>query len=210
MMSLADRSTRCGFRCAGHGGRPGHHLHDLVERRAVLIGTGQKSPCVGDNQMRIFSPQFVRAELLLVPIVRRGKFSRNTSALPTAGPWFAVLGVREIENDAALAAIEQREERSAHAAEATVLSPAGGSTLMTSAPAAPGSCRRSEPITIWVHLDDLTPASGNPVPVIVVSVFFSRRPGLTLGAHAPSEKYNLTNGCVLCSRTAMPVAFANS
>jgi len=49
------------------------------------------------------------------------------------------------------------------------------------------------PITIWVISTTLTPASGNPVPVIIVSVFSEPPAVRTLGFRLPSEKYNLTN-----------------
>ena len=43
MMSLADEPTRCGLAVAGHGGKAGHHLHDLVEGRAMFVRAGQKA-----------------------------------------------------------------------------------------------------------------------------------------------------------------------
>jgi hypothetical protein len=61
MMSLAEEPTRCG----GHGGQPRHHLHHLVERRAMLIGTGQKTLVATDDQIRMPAAQLLGAEALL-------------------------------------------------------------------------------------------------------------------------------------------------
>ena len=47
-----------------------------------------------------------------------------------------------------------------------VLSPTGGSTLMTSAPSCARIMPQVGPITIWVISTTLTPSSGSPVPVI--------------------------------------------
>ena len=47
-----------------------------------------------------------------------------------------------------------------------VLSPAGGSTLMTSAPNCASTMPQVGPITMWVISTTLTPSSGSPVPVI--------------------------------------------
>ena len=51
-----------------------------------------------------------------------------------------------------------------------VLSPAGGSTLMTSAPSCARIMPQVGPITMWVISTTLTPAKGNSVAVIAVSV----------------------------------------
>ena len=47
-----------------------------------------------------------------------------------------------------------------------VLSPAGGSTLITSAPSCARIMPQVGPITIWVISTTLTPSSGSPVPAI--------------------------------------------
>ena len=50
----------------GHHREPRHHLHHLVERRAMLIGTGQESLVPGDDQMRMPCLQLIGAEALPV------------------------------------------------------------------------------------------------------------------------------------------------
>ena len=95
---------------AGHGGEPRHHLHDLVERRAMLVGTGQKTLVTCDNQMRIFSTQFVRSQPLLFELPVAEIFQKHVGARQQPMHRPAVLGLREIKHDAALAAVEQREE----------------------------------------------------------------------------------------------------
>ena len=39
---------------SGHGGKARHHLHHLVQRRTMLIRTGQKALVPGNDQVRIF------------------------------------------------------------------------------------------------------------------------------------------------------------
>ena len=50
----------------GHRREPRHHLHDLVERRPVLIGAGQEALVPADDEMRIFpfGGSFVRNQNL--------------------------------------------------------------------------------------------------------------------------------------------------
>ena len=54
-----------------------------------------------------------------------------------------------------------------------VLSPAGGSTLITSAPSWARIMPQVGPITMWVISTTLTPSSGSPVPAIDFSRTFS-------------------------------------
>ena len=70
-----------------------------------------------------------------------------------------------------------------------VLSPAGGSTLITSAPSCARIMPQVGPITIWVISTTLTPSSGNPVSAIPVSFI----PAMKIGVAGPYEKYNLCN-----------------
>jgi len=82
MMSLADEPTRCGFFArAGHGGKPGHHLHDLVERGAMFVGAGQKSLVAGNDQMRIFLAQLIGAEALLLELAVAEILQEHVGAL---------------------------------------------------------------------------------------------------------------------------------
>ena len=57
-----------------------------------------------------------------------------------------------------------------------VLSPEGGSTLITSAPNCARIMPQVGPITMWVISTTLTPSSGNPVPVIVFSRLVHLKP----------------------------------
>ena len=125
-MSLAEEPTRCGLSLrAGHRGEPRHHLHDLVERRAMLVGAGQKSLVAGDDQMRMFAAQFLGAEPLLVEQAVAKILQKHVGAGEQPVHGLAILGLGEVEHDAALAAVEQREERRSHAAEAAGLVAAG-------------------------------------------------------------------------------------
>ena len=75
-----------------------------------------------------------------------------------------------------------------------VLSPTGGSTLMTSAPSCARIMPQVGPITMWVISTTLTPSSGSPVPVIIFSLTRQvfRRP--RLGFRDLWGKHNLPNG----------------
>ncbi len=112
----ADALRFC--RRAGHGGEPRHHLHDLVQRRPMLVGTGQEALVSADDEMRIFAAQFVGAEPLLFQLPVAKIFQEHVGAGEQPMHGLAVFGPGEIEHDAALAAVEQREERRSHAAEA--------------------------------------------------------------------------------------------
>ena len=76
----------------------------------MLVGTGQKTLVTCDNQMRIFSTQFVRSQPLLFELPVAEIFQKHVGARQQPMHRLAVLGLREIKHDAALAAVEQREE----------------------------------------------------------------------------------------------------
>ena len=77
---------------AGHGGEPRHHLHDLVERRAVLVRTGEKALVAGDDQMRMSSPQLLGAEPLLVELAVAEIFHEHVGAFQQPVHGLAVFG----------------------------------------------------------------------------------------------------------------------
>src|SRR6266404_6724464 len=87
----------------------------------MLVGTGQKTLMPGDNQMRMPAAQLVGAEPLLFQLAVAEVFQKDIGAGEQPVHRLAVVSPGEIENDAALAAIEQRGERSSHAAEAAGL-----------------------------------------------------------------------------------------
>src|SRR5436190_8966300 len=76
-----------------------------------------------------------------------------------------------------------------------VLSPAGGSTLITSAPSCARIMPQVGPMTIWVISMTLTPSSGSPV--IALSPVLLRILTPRLGFRLPSEKYNLWNNAFI-------------
>jgi len=104
-------------RIAGHRGEAGHHLDDLVERRAMLVGTREEALVAGDDQPGIAPLQLGRAEALLLQEAVAEVLEEHVRRGQQAVHRLAPLGRREIERDAALAAVEQREEGDPHAAE---------------------------------------------------------------------------------------------
>ena len=87
----------------------------------MLVGTGQESLMAGDDQMRMFLAQLFRAETLLLQLPVAEVLQEHVGGFEQAVHGLAVFRLGEIEHDAALAAIEQREERGTHAAEAAGL-----------------------------------------------------------------------------------------
>jgi len=79
-MSLAESQPLRLVARAGHRGEAGHHLHDLVERRAMLIGPEQKALVAGDDQMRMLAAQFLRAKPLTVELAVAESFPETRGA----------------------------------------------------------------------------------------------------------------------------------
>ena len=106
---------------AGHGGEAGHHLHDFVEGRAVLVRTGQETLVTRDDQIRMSRLDLVEAETLLRQQSVAKILEEYISGIEQLVHRLAVVGLGQVQHNAALAAIEQRKERYAHAAERTSL-----------------------------------------------------------------------------------------
>src|SRR5260370_29902942 len=87
----------------------------------MLVGTGQKALVPGDNQMRIPAAQLVSAQALLLQLPVAEILQKHIGAGQQPIHRRAVVNLCKIEHDAALAAVEQREERSSHAAKAAGL-----------------------------------------------------------------------------------------
>ena len=76
----------------------------------MLVGTGQKALVSRDNQMRMPFTQALGAQALLFQLAIAKIFQKHVGARKQALHRLPVLGLGKIEDDAALAAIEQREE----------------------------------------------------------------------------------------------------
>ena len=109
------------FTRSGHGGEPRHHLHDLIERRAMLVRSGQKTFVPADNEVRMPAAQFLGAEPLLLQLPVAKIFQEHVGAGQQPMHGVAIVRFCEIEHDAALAAVEQRKKRRSHAAQAAGL-----------------------------------------------------------------------------------------
>ena len=87
----------------------------------MLVGSGEKALVAGDDQMRMFLTQFVGAEALLLQLAIAKIFQKYIGAREQPLHRLAIRRLGEIKHDAAFAAVEQREERSAHATQAAGL-----------------------------------------------------------------------------------------
>src|SRR2546421_42019 len=74
-----------------------------------------------NNPMRMFLTQFVGAEALLLQLAIAKIFQKYIGARKQPLHGLAIRWLFEIKHDATLAAVEQREERSAHAPQAAGL-----------------------------------------------------------------------------------------
>ena len=81
----------------------------------MLVGAGQKAFMPADDEVRIFAAQLVGAEPLLLQLPVAEIFQEHVGAGEQPVHGLAVFGLGKIEHDAALAAVEQREERRSHA-----------------------------------------------------------------------------------------------
>jgi hypothetical protein len=144
--------------------------------------------------MRIFSPQFIGAEPLLFQLPVAEIFQEYVGAGQQPVHRLAVLLFAEVENDAALAAIEQREERRSHSAKAAGLVTGRrldldhiGAELRQNHAA--GRTHHHMGHLDHPHARQRQSRPGHP------RLHCSFRPRLspTLGFHALSEKYNLAN-----------------
>src|SRR5436305_6557126 len=78
-----------------------------------------------DNQMRMLSAQFVSAKALLFQLAVAEIFQEHVRARQQRVHGLSIGGLCEIQHNAALAAIEQREERRSHPSKAAGLVAAG-------------------------------------------------------------------------------------
>ena len=89
------------------------------------------------------------------------KFSLTTSAVATSrSATSRPRGCLQVERDALLVAVEQREEARARPQELAGVVAAIGSTLITSAPRSASTMPQVGPITMWVNSTTRMPASG--------------------------------------------------
>ena len=145
------------FLRAGHGGEARHHLHDFVERRAMLVGPGQEALVSADDQIRIFAAQFAGAKALLFQLPVAEILQEHIGAFEQPMHDLAVVRLCEVEHDAALAAVEQREERGSHAAQAAGLVAGRRFDLDDLGPKLRQDHAAGRPHHHVGHLDDLDP-----------------------------------------------------
>ncbi len=87
----------------------------------MFVGSRHEALVPGDNQVRISLSQFVGAKALLGELAVAKVLQEHVGAGEQVVHDVAVLLLLEIEHHAALAAVEQWEERRSHAAEAASL-----------------------------------------------------------------------------------------
>ena len=100
---------------SGHIGQAPHHLGDLVQRRAVLIGTGEKPLGRTGDQARIARLEAVRAEPEALQGSRPIVLDHHVGGIDQPPRQDQAVGGLQIETDAALVAVEHREEAGAGA-----------------------------------------------------------------------------------------------
>ena len=137
----------------------------------MLVGAGQKALVAGDDQMRIFPAQFLGAETLLLELAVAEILQKHVGAGEQPVHGLAIFRLVEIEHDAALAAVEQREERRSHAAEAAGLVARGRLDLDDLGPELRQDHAAGRPHDHVGHLDDphavkgAVPSRSSPVSV---------------------------------------------
>ena len=136
----------------------------------MLVGAGQKPLVAGDDQMRMLAAQFFGAEPLLVQLAVAKIFQEHVGAGQQPVHGLAVLGLGEIEHDAALAAVEQRKERDSHAAEAAGLVAGGRLDLDDLGAELRQDHAAGRPHHHVGHLDDPHAVKRQSVPVIIFSL----------------------------------------
>ena len=102
-------------RRAGHVGEPAHHLHGLVERRAVLVGTGQEALQRAIDEAGIAGLERVVAEAKRVETAGAKVLDQHVGARDQLLGECDPLGRLDVELEASLVAIERRKEAGAGA-----------------------------------------------------------------------------------------------
>ena len=94
----------------GHVGKPGHELHDFVERRAVLVGAAEKALERAIDQARICFRKIVVAAAEPVHGAGRVVLDHDVGCCRQAMQQRAAFVGLEVDGDAALVAVEGAEE----------------------------------------------------------------------------------------------------
>jgi hypothetical protein len=97
-------------RWAGQVGEPTHHLHDLVQRGAVYVWAGQKALQRAVDKRGVILLQGRVAEAHGVERAGAKVLGYHVGAVDQASGKGNALGRIQVERQAALAAIERREE----------------------------------------------------------------------------------------------------
>ena len=101
----------------GHVGEPAHHLHDLVERRPLLVRPGQEALERAIDQARIDLLEILRPQPALGHRVRREVLDQHVGRLQQLHQHRPALGRIGVERQALLVAVEVAEEAGAEAAQ---------------------------------------------------------------------------------------------
>ena len=97
-------------RAAGHVGQPAHHLHHHVERRAVVVGPGQKTFVADIDQARVGLAE----RGVIEPVLGHGAglevFGHHISRAGEPTRQRRALGLVQVNGNALLVAVEHRKE----------------------------------------------------------------------------------------------------
>ena len=102
---------------AGHIGETAHHLHDLIERRPLLVGPGQEALQCAIDEARVDLLQVRRPKLALGHRTWREILDQHIGLFEQLHQDLTALGRIGIERQALLVAIEVAEEAGAEAAQ---------------------------------------------------------------------------------------------
>ena len=159
--------------------------------------------------MRIFAGAARRRQAPACPIARRENFPGTRRRFRAAGAWSRGLPAwRNRARRCVLPRLNSGKNDVPMPPRMRVLSPAGGSTLMTSAPSCARIMPQVGPITMWVISMTLTPVKRQsrpghhslpslPLRCLALQVF--RR---QIRPSGPSGKYNLCERCIHCLHNA--------
>ena len=166
---VVDRSARAQrpSRRPGHVGEPAHHLHDFVERRAVLVGAREEALERAVDRAADCRARARRSRARARPSRRAGN-SRSARRRARSACWRTPCPFGALMSSARLRLLRLNvgKKPAPEPGSRRVLSPSPtGSTLITSAPRSARMSPQLGPITMCENSTTRMPASGSLMPL---------------------------------------------